>query len=412
MLSLVVFVAILVTARMLRLISLVVNQGVEFYDIVIIFLSIVPAFLEIAIPMSALLGVIMAFGRLSADSEIIVMRASGISLLHLVRPTVAFGIATTALTLLVSLYLRPLGNHTVAEKLFELASKKSTASLVAGVFNSVDLLTIYAEEINHLDGSLERVLIDDRRSNEVRQLFIAQRGKIISNPSTRTIELHLADGTIHAKKSGEEYNTTEFNRNRITIDPNQNGNSGERQDKGLQEMGVAELRAAAEIDSAISKIRAENPDYRPEQQDTLKGEEKFAWSASLKKLGERVNEINIEIARKFSIPFAALIFAMLAMPLGIQPARSHRTWGQSLSATLAIIIILAYYGILTTFITIAKSGTISAEIALWTPNVVFFTLAIYTLRKMGSEKWQSILHAFEHLLEMSKRIFVGGNRNS
>ena len=78
--SLFAFTALLLTLRMLKFASLIINKGVEFSQIASVFIAIIPTFLEIAIPLSVLLGVMLAFARLSGDSEIVVMRASGISL--------------------------------------------------------------------------------------------------------------------------------------------------------------------------------------------------------------------------------------------------------------------------------------------------------------------------------------------
>ncbi|MCI5064648.1 LptF/LptG family permease, partial [bacterium] len=75
--SLFIFTGILFTLRVLKLTSLIVNKGVLLSQVLLVFLSVIPAFLEIAVPLAALLGPMLTLARLSGDSEVIVIRASG-----------------------------------------------------------------------------------------------------------------------------------------------------------------------------------------------------------------------------------------------------------------------------------------------------------------------------------------------
>jgi len=63
-----VFTFVLLLARLLRLIELVVNRGIPFTTVARVFLYLLPAFLEVTVPMAMLLAILVAFGRLSADS--------------------------------------------------------------------------------------------------------------------------------------------------------------------------------------------------------------------------------------------------------------------------------------------------------------------------------------------------------
>ena len=112
--SLLTFTGLLLTIRMLRLTSLIVNRGVEFGQIGTVFFAIIPTFLEIALPMSTLLGVMLAFARLCGDSEVIVMRASGISLLRFIAPLSLFALVVGGSGLFVSCVLRPWGFATLS----------------------------------------------------------------------------------------------------------------------------------------------------------------------------------------------------------------------------------------------------------------------------------------------------------
>ena len=91
-LGLAVFTLILLIARILKLVEMVVNRGVPLLEVLKLFSYILPGFLEVTVPMALLLGVLVAFGRLSSDSEIIALKTSGISLYQLLHPVVSFAI--------------------------------------------------------------------------------------------------------------------------------------------------------------------------------------------------------------------------------------------------------------------------------------------------------------------------------
>ena len=135
--SILALIGLLLTLRMLRFAALIVNRGVELSEIATIFIAVVPTFLEIAIPMATLLGVMLAFARFSGDSEIIVIRASGISLFQLVKPVLIFATLVGLGTVFISTTLRPWGFRELSKGLFEIARSKSTSGLSEGIFNKL-----------------------------------------------------------------------------------------------------------------------------------------------------------------------------------------------------------------------------------------------------------------------------------
>src|SRR5437870_10333760 len=106
-----VFTGILLIARLLRLIELVVTRGVPALNILRLLGYIMPAFLEVTVPMAMLLAILVAFGRLSADSEMIAMRSSGLSLYQLVQPVAIFVVLAMLATAALSILSRPWGNR-------------------------------------------------------------------------------------------------------------------------------------------------------------------------------------------------------------------------------------------------------------------------------------------------------------
>jgi len=414
------FTGILLTVQMLRLANLIINKGVEFQQILTVFISIIPTFLEIAIPLATLLGVMLAFARLSGDSEIVVIRASGISIKQLIKPVFAFGLAVGLLSLLVSLQLRPWGFQKLSSTLFEIARTRSTAGLDEIVFNKLGNLTLYAEEINNQTGELSRVLIDDKR-NEGRNVITGATGRIVSNARDQTITLHLYDGDIHELIDGK-YVLTNFTRNSLVMDSNEifDPDAG-AQVKRFKEMTLAELNEGIRIGGEIlrgeiqrptsayqepdyeaisptSMINTETPESEAPEEEALAKEINELLLMSDRDLRHRISRMQTERGMRFSMPFASFILALIAMPLGVQPPRTQKTWGTGISAVLGMGVFILYYGTLSVGVALAESGGMNSLVALWVPNLLVTVLAVFMLKQVGSEKWQSIIHGIDLIL--------------
>jgi lipopolysaccharide export system permease protein len=402
------FTGILLTIRMLRFASLIINKGVEVEQIALVFVSIIPSFLEIALPLAVLLGVMLAFARFSGDSEIVVIRASGISITQLIKPVIVFGLIFWGVSLYISLELRPWGFKTLSQSLFEIARSRSTAGLTEGVFNKLGDLTLYAEKIDFSNGALTHVLIDDRRDKNARKVIAATSGVLVSDQTSQLIVLDLARGTIH-EQAPERYSLTRFVNNRFVIDPNQvlGGKDGDT-DKRANELTLTEIRELRGR-LQVMKGEAEAPRADPveaaaEQIAQNNGGAPPPPTLTPKQLERKINRLDIEVTRRFSMPFAAFILALVGMPLGVQPPRSQKTWGAGISAILGLLVFVIYYGFLSIGITLAENGALPAAVALWIPNLAALGLAFFTLHRIGGERWHSIAHGFEPLLNFGRKL--------
>ena len=163
-LGLVIFTLILLIARILKLIEMVVNRGVPLIEVLKLFSYILPAFLEVTVPMALLLSILVGLGRLSADSEIIALKTSGISLLQIARPVAIFSMGIFALALLLSGFLRPWGNGLLREGLLDIAKIRASAGLKERVFTNVfPGIVIYVDDIAPGGGRVSGILISDER---------------------------------------------------------------------------------------------------------------------------------------------------------------------------------------------------------------------------------------------------------
>ncbi len=349
-LGLAVFTLILLIARILKLVEMVVNRGVPLLEVLKLFSYILPAFLEVTVPMALLLGVLVAFGRLSSDSEIIALKTSGISLYQLLWPVAVFAGIVYVVALALSLYARPWGNSLLHSGLYEIAKTRASAGIKEKVFNDDFAgLVIYVDHIEPPGNTLHGILISDTRDTTQRNTVFAKIGILVPNERLHILTLRLLAGSIHGfYPSDRSYHRTDFSTYDITLDLNTALANARPREKDPSEMTIPELREAI----AAKQL------------------------AGVPAFGEAV-----ELQRKFSIPFACLGFAAIGIPLGIQPARSVRSRGFMLSLAL----IFTYYLLLTLGESLGERAVLPPALAMWIPNILLTLLAVALFTRAAHE---------------------------
>jgi len=348
--GLAVFTFVLLIARILKLVELVVNRGVPLLDIMKTFALILPAFLEVTVPMALLLAILLGFGRLASDSEVVALKTSGVSLYQMTIPVAVFMVLASLATFAIAIWVRPWSNGALREQLFEVVKSRVSAGFKEKIFNTdFPGLVLYLEEIEPGGGTLKGILISDARSPENRQTVIAKIGLLVPNEAQKTVTLRLLDGTIYGVGGGAgSFQKTDFTLYDVSLSLTNFGEMRPKE-KDPKEMSLTELRGA--IDRASAN-------------------------------GKAANEEEIELHRKFSIPFACVVFTLVGVPLSIPPSRAVRSRGFAMSLAL----IFLYYIPLTVGQTLADKGIVPAVVGLWLPNFGFFALGAFLFRGAAREE--------------------------
>jgi lipopolysaccharide export system permease protein len=390
---LVTFVGILLTIRMLRLTALVVNKGVLFSQVASVLIAIIPTFFEIALPLATLIGIMLAFARLSGDSELIVLKGSGVPFSFFTIPVAIIGISVATLGFVTSSYLKPWGFSTLARTFFEIARTKTTAGVQEGVFNKLGVITLYADSINDENGELTSVLLDDRREESSRKVITATHGRIIPDNSIEAIVFLLEKGEIH-EFVGDKYVVTRYDSNRLILDPSQLS-SADASQKGAsaRELYPDELTSSiAEFKDYISYLEG------PDEKSLLDGprlsplfeKQMHAQPRDVPYLKKKLSRLYLEQLSRVSLPVGTLLLALLSLPLGIHPPRSHKTWGAGLSIAIGMLVFIVYYGFFTLGLGLAEGGWLPPILAVWLPNVLILILDVWFLRMLMLERWTSV----------------------
>ena len=349
--SLLVFIFIMVAARMLSITELIVTRGVGIAQVVGMVFYLLPDILTFALPAVTLMAVVVAFLRLSADSEIIALKSSGISLSQMLPPVVAFSFVVFLVGMAIGVFAAPWGNRAFKDLLFKIAESRADLGIKERVFcEPFDNLVFYVNSFSRQDRVLKDVFVVDRRDKDVTNTIVAEEGRIIVQPEQRTITIYFGRGTIFAvDKNMNTARTIRFNTYGLTIGLKDVMKDLASRQKAPHELSVGKL---------IQQIQT------TPKRDTQR------------------SRMMRELLEKGSIPLAVLFMGIIGVPLGAQIRARGRTAG--IGVSLAVFSI--YYICLMVMRSICSSGSVSPGLGVWIPDLFLLVSIIYLLRRASQER--------------------------
>lgn len=308
-----------------------------------------PHIVVLTLPVAFLLGLLIGVGRLSADSELTALRASGVDLLVLYRPIAVLAAAIAGVTLVLMLAVVPRTNHLLFSMKLRLSSFAFAQRIQPGVFSpEIAGLRVYAEGASADRRELTGLIISDRSNPEGPQLTLARRGWLELEEDEGRLWLRVEDAERHhVAESGRRYDVTSFSRQRMVLQDN--GPALGVTEKQIREQTLREL-----LERASARTR------RPEDR-------RLALT---------------EVHKKFALPAACLVFGLIGLPLGIVNRRGGRAAGFAVS----IGIVLIYYALLATGEARAIEGRMSPGLAMWLPNLLLVAFGAYALLRVRRDK--------------------------
>jgi len=357
-----VLTAVLFLDKILFLTEMIINKNVSCWNIFRILTYLSPAFLVITIPMGVLVGTLVTFSHLSADSEIVAMKATGISFFRMLRPVMLLSFLTYLITSFIVIFALPWGNQSFRSMVFKLLRTHAGYEIKEGIFNNkYNGMVLNVLEKDPMTQVMKGIFIADSTKKDRERIITAREGIFLTDRKSASQVLQLKHGTIHEreKKSGE-YRLLSFDVYNLPIDIPDPTKKGGKLMRGNREMSIHNL---------MKKIRA------------------------LQKKGKPCNVELVELHKKFSIPFTCLILGLIGAPLGVKSARAGRSGGFAVS----LMIILFYYICLITGESLGGAGEIPPILAMWAPNLLILGIGLYLVKKTAREKpfvWLGIMGDF------------------
>ncbi len=341
-LGVLVFIFILLMAQALRYTEFVLIHGVGLGVVgqIVLYLSI--SFLPALLPMSLLFAVLMTYGRLSQDSEMVALKASGMNMISITLPAFLLALVVTIVSAQTSFHLAPWGNRQFELLVTKVGQTKASISIREGTFSEGFFdKVVYANQVDSKTGELKNVFIYDETQGEIPLTVIAKRGQIIQDADQpNSVLVRLSDGAIHRK--GESHTKIKFDSYDIRmVDPIK----AEVREKSAPSLTIEE------ISDAMTK-----PNLNDEDQRTLKAEFHKRWAISI----------------------VCLIFGLLGVGLGSNTNRRNQKSG---GIVICLGVVVLYWVLYVTAEGLARSGQVPVALAIWTPNILFTGIAFWSLRK-------------------------------
>ena len=335
------FVAILLLQNVAQQLEELVAVGITLRDTARVLLCLLGMVAPYSVPVGFLFGTLAAIGRISSDGEVTAMRACGLGIGTLFAPVLVIAVTVSAITAVGMIRLEPAARRELRAVLADVASRG--AILEPGRFRSFGARVVYVQSRDR-ENRLKRIVVADRANPERPFLIFAESGRFSFDPDTLRMRLELENGDLHLEsRDPTVQRRISFERFDYSLDA---ASLFERsRNTRPSEMDFSQLAAhiAGQTMPGVPGV----PNWDPAQ-------------------------YRAHYHRRLAIPFAPFVFAALAVPLGLRRARAARSWG----VLVCVVLVAAYYFLLSFGQYLGETGTAPASLALWIPNVLFGVAAI------------------------------------
>jgi LPS export ABC transporter permease LptF/LPS export ABC transporter permease LptG len=334
-----IFTFVFFVPQLVRLMDLVVRHPGSWSTIGVLFLSTFPDILIFTLPMGVLVGVLIALGRLSADSELIAMSALGMGRNRLLVPVGILAAGATAITFLMTLWLGPLSVRTFRTLEDRLRAGQASYQVAPRVFDErFPHMVLYVNDIDSAATHWKGVFLAGTDEG-VSRLTLAEEAIVIADRNEGKLELHLRNGSVHEFSATDpgHYSLSAFGQRDLPVDVQSAG------DDHVSEPGIP--------GRTMGVLWRERKTER---------------------------EASVEIQRRLSFPFACIAFALLAMPIGARPRRGGRAAG----FLITLLLITGYYLMFTIGTGLARQGSIPIWLGIWSANIITTALGLYLLPRL------------------------------
>jgi LPS export ABC transporter permease LptF/LPS export ABC transporter permease LptG len=358
------FTFLLLMNYLLQLADMIIDKGVSVTDVGRLFMYSVPHTIVLTVPMAVLLGGLIAFGRMSADSEVVAIRTGGISLYHLAVPALVLAGGAWILNSYLMLVVLPWGNNQLRQLQWQLVTNRTISSEIKPriIYDDFPNFILYIEDVTD-GGQVWNDVFLAKTDEAPPMVVLAERGWPIFDEENRVFWLRLANGVQYkGGTTAQEATVTSFGQlDQVLLDESDIGDAGpvHKDDRSMN------------LDELFEQISLRESEGQPAES---------YW---------------VEVHKRFAFPVACLVLGLLALPLGISTTRHTKTTG----FVLAILVIAVYYQFIENGEKFAEEGAIPAWLGMWSANLVLAPIAIFLLWSKTREIDWGIADAFGRVVD-------------
>lgn len=347
----VVSVALVVTSVFLlqarRLATAALGFGLQLEDAAIIFVSALPPFLIMAIPIAYLLSVLVGFGRLAGDNELVALRGAGAGPFRIARVPLVLGLLVSLGTVPIAVFGEPYGLRLLHSRLIEVGMKNLTGAIRPGVFNEDFRGSAVYARSRGADGKLSGVMLYDERDEHRAMLITAHAGTFRSTQDIG-VQFELEDGEIHLGQTStaSRYERVRFERAQLGLD------AAKELSRRTQWVSIVGRMTNEEM---LEQVRAIDP---------------------ADPLGRRIEKT---YWRRFAFPSMAFVLGAI----GAAIALTGKPRSRARNAVLGMAAVVFYYALtrIADFLVVQFTGT--PFVMAWAPNVLVLAIGLVWIARSG-----------------------------
>ena len=400
---------------MMKFADRLVGKGLDTWVIIKLIIYNLSWMVVLVVPMATLVATLMAFGNMSQNNEVTIMKSSGISLYKMMIPPFFASIVVAILLYQFNNQVLPDANHQAKILMGDISRTKPTLSLEPGIFSQeVSNYAILVRGIDQKTNDLYQITLYDYSNPAKINVVTADRGKIFFSKDQTKLIMDLYDGEIH--ESGVQnttmYRKLEFKKHIIAMNADQfSFQQSGPVSRGERELSVEDMRFISDslnkiLSSQLTAFKKESNKYLfvdslyknklPDNKQTKNLE--IVYIRAIEKIkaakniitsnfnriewtNREIEKYEVEIYKKFSLPAACIVFILIGAPLGVMVKKG----GFGVAAGISLLFFLIYWSFLIGGEKLSERGFFSPFIGMWAANIVLGAAGIILTIKTNKE---------------------------
>lgn len=324
-----------------ELLEIVINNPDVPISTVLLFMALgLPFSLTFTIPWGFLTALLLVFGRISADNELIALKSNGVSIPRICAPVFIVAITLTALCCWINIEVAPWAEQKITRTLTEIVTSNPAA-----LFRGDEVVDEFPDRrvyVGSKKGDLLRnlIMIELNENSEPLKVVHAREGVLKPDPENTRLLIHLKDARFEQRDDKEPRNVAKIRQGIIV----EEGTFPIPLDQFYQEHLSGRRLSSYPLPELLAFIR-----------DGADG---------------KLLEAKVELNKRFSASLACFAFALIAIPLGITTHRKETSVGFALSLAVAF----TYFFFIIMADTFRNNAAAHPALLIWIPNILFISL--------------------------------------
>ncbi len=334
-----------------ELLDLIINHDVPLETVLAFMAFVLPFSLTFTIPWGFLTAILLFFGRMSADNELIALRANGVSILRVCIPVFILAIALTGICFWINIEVAPRAEQEMTQAIFRIATSNPIK-----LFSADEVVDQFPDR---------RVYVGAKDGENLRNIIVFE----IDSSNLPVKVVHAKSGTLSPDPKNTRLLMKLYNAR------------FEQRDED-EPRDLAKVRQGIEVDEGVFPISLDEfySEYlsgRRLSSYTLGELRAFIATGA----GGKLTEANVELNKRFSTALACMAFALIAIPLGITAHRKETSVGFAIS----LMVAFSYFFFIIMADTFRGNPAAHPTLLIWIPNVLFLSLGFFLFWRLSKK---------------------------